>query len=459
MKKEIDFLAQFAKTRGFFFLSSEIYDGFAGVYDYGPLGVELVNNIKKNWWNNMVRGHSDIVGLDSAICMSPRVWSASGHIKNFSDPYVICGETGERLRADTLLEEAGVSADGITDEEKFTELFDKNKKSVKLPDGCKVENLSKVSFGNLLVSASMGTENDFHNGKIYLRGETCQGIYVNYKNIAESMRLKVPFGIGQIGKAFRNEISPRQFLFRTREFEQMELQYFVHPKDAKKYYDQFKKERFDSLCSIGLSKDNLRFKKHENPAFYASEAEDIEYNFPSFGWKEIEGIHNRGDHDLSAHSKESGISLDYLDPETNEKFIPHVIETSAGVGRMAMALLFESVEEEKLENNETRLVSRFAPSIAPITVAVLPLSKNKKLNEQSKDMFNLLKKDFSVWYDETQSIGKRYRRQDEIGTPFCVTVDFETENDKKVTIRQRDSMSQDRVDINDVVDYIKEKIG
>ncbi len=442
-------ISTFAKRKGFVYPSSEIYDGFSGVYDYGPLGVELVNNIKKIWWRDMVHLREDIVGLDSGIFMNPKIWEASGHTKNFADPFVICKKTGVKFRADHLLNEIGIDADERMDIDEFVELFEKNKDKI-VVDGCDSKDLSKPVFFNMLVESNLGNINETDKEKSYLRGETCQGIYVNYKNVVDTMHVSIPFGIAQIGKAFRNEISPRQFLFRTREFEQMEMQYFTHPKDADKFFKHFLEYRFNSLLNLGIKKENLKKVKHKRLVFYAKAATDIEYKY-DFGFKELEGIHNRGDYDLTQHSKHCGVKLDYFNQETNERFIPNIVETSIGIGRVFLALLNEAYDIEKLPDKTERVVLRFKKEVAPIYVSVLPLMKKPELVKKAKEVFNLLNKEFVVMYDESQSIGKRYRRQDEIGTPYCVTIDYETLEDKCVTIRDRDSMEQKRVKIDDLV--------
>ena len=443
------------KRRGFVYPSSEIYGGFAGVYDYGPQGVELVSNIKKEWWKIMVYERPDIVGLDSSIFMNPKIWEASGHVGGFSDPFVECKKDGKRFRADHLLEALGVMADEKMSEEELNTLFEQHKKEIKC-DECNGNDFTTVKKLNLLVESNFGNISKDKNIS-YLRGETAQGIYVNYKNVLDTNPQKIPFGIAQIGKAFRNEISPRQYLFRTREFEQMEMQYFVRPEDEMKYYDTFKEYRMKALLELGIKKENLRWSAHKNLVFYATKADDIEYNFP-FGWGELEGIHARGNYDLTQHQKYSGISLEYFDQEENAKFIPHIVETSAGVGRTLLAIVTDCYDEEEV-NGETRTVLRLNKKLSPVKVAILPLSKKEELCLPSKEIFNELKKNFVCAYDETQSIGKRYRRQDEIGTPFCITYDFDSLNDKTVTIRERDSMKQDRIPIIEVRQYLEERLA
>lgn len=447
----LETIIQLAKQRGFVFPSSEIYDGFAGVYDYGPLGVEMLNNLKNNWWYTMVRTRPDIVGLDSGIAMHPNIWKASGHTEGFADPVTTCQKTGKRFRADHLLEEIGVSADERMSIKEFREVFEKNKQSLKI-EGCNPNDLSEPEFQNLLVTSNLGTIGE--DEVTYLRGETCQGIYVNFKQVLDSMHMKLPFGIAQIGKAFRNEISPRQFLFRTREFEQMEMQYFIHEEDSKRYFEEFLALRLQALQNIGIKKENLRTTPHERLVFYAKAAADIEYRYP-FGFKELEGIHDRGNYDLTQHAKHSGEKLTYFDQETNKHITPNIIETSIGVGRLFLAILTDAYTEETLEDGSERVVLRLQPSIAPMTVAVLPLMRKDGQPEKAKEVYANLAQQYSTYYDETGAIGKRYRRADEIGTPFAVTVDYDTAKDDTVTIRHRDSMQQERVLIKDLATHLQ----
>jgi glycyl-tRNA synthetase len=443
----LDKIVSLCKRRGFIFPSSEIYQGFSAVYDLGPYGVELSNNIKKYWWKEMVQLREDIVGLDSAIFMNPKTWEASGHIKNLSDPLVECKKCHSRLRLDSLLEDYGIFADEKMSEDQINKIFSDNKDKIKCPN-CSAKNFTEAKKFNLLVKSNLGNfTSDWNKAPSYLRGETCQGIYVNFKNILDSSRVKIPFGVAQIGKAFRNEITARQFIFRTREFEQMEMQYFIHPDDYKKDYDKLKETRFNFYLKLGIKPENLRWHQHENLTFYAKEAYDIEYNFP-FGFKELEGIHARGNYDLTQHSKYSGQDFTYLDPKTQEKFIPHVIEASAGVGRSLLAVLCDAYQEEK-NDKETRVVLKLSPKIAPIKIAIFPLLKNKaELVNKAKEVFNVLKEHWQCEFDDNGNIGKRYRRQDEIGTPFCLTVDFDSLDNNSVTIRHRDSMEQERVKID-----------
>jgi glycyl-tRNA synthetase len=450
-------IVQLCKSRGFVFPSSEIYGGFAAVYDYGQLGVELANNIKSAWWKAMVQYRSDVVGLDSAIFMSPKVWEASGHVTGFSDPLAECKSCHARVRVDHLLEEIGVIADEKMSEEQINSLFTENMAKVACPK-CGKHDFSPAKSFNLLVKANLGNfTNDLTREPVYLRGETCQGIYVNFANVLTSSRKRVPFGIAQIGKAFRNEITARQFVFRTREFEQMEMQYFTHPDQEMVEYERLRQLRWQYYLDLGIKAENLQWHKHENLVFYAKEAYDIEYRYP-FGFTELEGVHARGDYDLTQHSKFSGTMLDYTDPVTNEKYTPHIIESSVGVGRTLLAVLVDAYTEEEVEG-EVRVVLKLPKALAPMKIAVLPLSKKEELQGPANNILTSLKRNWMVDYDETQSIGKRYRRQDEIGTPYCVTVDFETLNDQAVTVRDRDTMAQERVAIVDLENYFKQKLA
>lgn len=452
----LDKIVSLCKRRGFVFPSSEIYDGFTAVYDFGPYGVELANNIKKEWWKAMTQLRDDIVGLDSAIFMSPKIWEASGHVKGFSDPLTECKKCHARLRLDALLEEAGVFADEKMTEEEINQIFEKNREKIKCPT-CGASDFTPGKKFNLLVQSNLGNfTSDWTKEPTYLRGETCQGIYVNFKNVMDTARVKIPFGIAQIGKAFRNEITARQFIFRTREFEQMEMQYFVKPGDDLKYYDEWKAARWKFYLDLGLSEKNLKWHKHENLVFYAKEAYDIEYNF-SFGFKELEGIHARGDYDLTQHSKFSGQDLNYLDPTTNEKYTPHVVETSAGVGRTFLAVLCEAYQEEAT-GEDTRIVLKLAPKLAPIKVAIFPLLKNKpELVAKARAVFDELKQTWRCEFDDNGNIGKRYRRQDEIGTPYCLTIDFDSLENDDVTIRERDTMEQKRIKISELPEFFRAK--
>jgi len=430
-----------AKRRGFIFQSSEIYGGFGSCYDFGPLGVEMKNNIKKAWWDEMIKNHENIVGLDAAILMSPKVWQASGHLTaGFADELVECKSCHKRFRADEI-------------------------KSQKCPE-CSGPLMTPRKF-NLMIKSFVGPLED-EAATTYLRAETCQGIYVNFENILNSMRLKIPFGIAQIGKAFRNEITPGDFIFRTREFEQMELQWFCHPKDAKRYFDFWQKERLKWYLNLGIKKENLRIKEvpEKEQPHYAKQALDLEYKFP-FGWKEIEGIHNRGDWDLSNHSKYSGKDLRYFDEETKERYFPYIIETSGGADRSFLVFLCDAFQEVKGGRTKTtkavkeiEILLKLHKDVAPIKVAVLPLVRNKpELVKKAKEVYQLLKPHFVCQYDELGSIGRRYRRQDEVGTTLCLTCDFETLKDETLTIRYRDTMKQERVKISDLINILKEKLN
>lgn len=467
-----------AKRRGFVFPSSEIYGGFAAVYDFGPYGVELARNIREAWWKAMVYDHDNIVGLDSAIFMHPKVWEASGHVGGFSDPLAECRECHSRVRVDHLLEEVGVLADEKMTEAEINTLFTEQKDKIKCPK-CGKQNFTEAKSFNLLVQSNLGnftgdwTKEPARNasdasaridagGPTYLRGETCQGIYVNFKNVLDSSRVKVPFGIAQIGKAFRNEITARQFIFRKREFEQMEMQYFVRPEDAATVYEEWRAKRFQYYLDLGIRAENLRWHQHENLVFYAKAAWDIEYNFP-FGFKELEGVHNRSDYDLTQHSKFSGVDLSYRDPQTGEKFVPWIVETSVGLERTFLAVLSDAYTEEKIGDDDTRVVLKFPKKLAPVQVAVFPLLKNKpELVGKAREVFDALRKSFRVEFDDNGNVGKRYRRQDEIGTPYCVTIDFDTLGageeaslEGTVTVRDRDSMQQERVRVEELTDYLK----
>jgi len=451
-------IVSLCKRRGFVYPSSEIYGGFAAVYDYGHLGVELANNVKEAWWKAIVRYRDDIVGLDSAIFTSPRVWEASGHVGGFSDPLAECKSCHSRLRVDHLLEDVGVMADEKMSEEEINALLSEHMKEIKCPK-CGKSDFSPAKKFNLLVKSNLGNfTGDWEKEPVYLRGETCQGIYVNFANVLNASRKRLPFGIAQIGKAFRNEITARQFIFRTREFEQMEMQYFTPPDQEMVEYEKLRAIRWQYYLDLGLKEENLKWHKHENLVFYAKEAYDIEYNFP-FGFKELEGVHARGNYDLTQHSKFSGQELLYTDPVTNEKYLPHIIECSVGVGRTVLAVITDAYHEEMVDD-EIRVVLRFPYKLAPVKVAILPLSKKEELSVPAKEVAQMLREaDLTVEYDETQSIGKRYRRQDEIGTPLCVTFDFDSLEDKAVTIRDRDTMEQVRVPISELAAEIKKRLA
>lgn len=456
-EQKFEKIISLCKRRGFVYPSSEIYGGFAAVYDYGPYGAELANNIKSAWWKEMVQYNENIVGLDSSIFMHPKIWEASGHVKGFSDPLTECKKCNQRFRVDTLLSEAGVFADEKMSEDEINKVFEENKEKISCIN-CGAKDFTRAEKFNLLVQSNLGNlTQDWTKDPTYLRGETCQGIYVNFKNVLNSSRVKVPFGIAQIGKAFRNEITARQFIFRTREFEQMEMQYFVEPDKEMQHYEIWREKRWKFYLNLGLKEENLKWHKHENLVFYAKEAYDIEYNFP-FGFKELEGIHARGNYDLTQHSKFSKVDLIYQDPITAKKYLPHIVETSAGVGRTFLAVISDAYTEEETEG-ETRVVLKFPAKLSPIKVAVFPLLKNKvELVKKAKEVFDDLKYKFMCEFDDNGNVGKRYRRQDEIGTPYCITIDFETLENDSVTIRDRDSMKQERLPINELENFLALKL-
>ena len=452
-KLTMETIVNLCKTRGFVFPGSDIYGGFANTWDFGPIGVELKNNIKRAWWKRFVQESPNTYGVDAAILMNPKTWEASGHVQSFGDPKMDCKNCKQRFRADTLIEQhskGSVAAEAMTNEE-MEKYIDEN--NIKCPH-CGVKAWTPIRKFNPMFVTSRGTL-EADADKVYLRPETCQGEYVNFLNVQRTMRAKVPFAIAQIGKSFRNEITPGNFLFRTVEFEQMELQNFCKEENSMDTYAEYKKDALQFVEDLGLSAEHLRYHDHDKLAHYAKAACDIQYLFP-IGWQELNGIHHRGTWDLSRHQEYSGKSMLYTDPVTNEKFLPNVIEYSIGADRLTLALLCEAYDEEKLEDGETRVVMHLHPAIAPFKVAVLPLQKN--LSEKAKEVYKLLSKDFMCDYDEAGSIGKRYRREDEIGTPFCVTIDFDTLEDNSVTIRDRDSMQQIRLQIDKVSEYIKEKI-
>ncbi len=423
-------LVSLAKRRGFFFQSSEIYGGIQGVWDYGPLGVALRNNIKRSWWRSMVELRDDVVGIDAGILMNPRVWVASGHVQNFTDPLVECKKCHQRFRADQVSAPRH-EADGG----EFTE----------------------ARQFNLMFKTFMGPAED-SSTQVYLRPETAQGIFVNFANILNSTRMRPPFGIAQIGKAFRNEITPGNSIFRLREFEQMELEYFVPPADEMKWLEYWKEQRLEWYLALGIRREHLRLRAHakDELAHYARGAFDVEYEFP-FGWSELEGIAARGDFDLSAHQKASGKDLSYFDDIIRERYLPHVVEPSAGVDRSMLTLLIDAYHEEQVRD-EQRVVLKLHPSVAPVQVAILPLSRKEPLMASAQAVEHELRPFFRTEYDDTQSIGKRYRRQDEIGTPYAVTIDFETATDQSATIRSRDEMSQVRVPLAGLRQALQERL-
>ncbi len=425
-------LISLCKRRGFIFQSSDIYGGLSSCYDYGPLGSDLKKNIKEFWWRWMVQKHEDIVGLDASILMAPQVWVASGHVEGFTDPLVDCKKCKHRFREDLLLDPH------------------------KCPD-CGGELTESRQF-NLMFKTYMGPVED-DASIVYLRPETAQGIYVNFPNVVKSTRQRVPFGIAQIGKAFRNEITTENFIFRTREFEQMEMQFFVKPGTDKEWFEKWKQDRIDYYKALNIRPEKLRFHQHgpDELAHYAADAFDIQYEFP-FGWKELEGIHNRTNFDLGRHEKFSGKDLAYYDDLTKEKFVPYIIETSAGADRTVLTVLADAYEEQQLEK-DSRTVMHFAPEIAPVKAGIFPLVKKEGLPEIAHEIADKLRPHYHVFYDEGGAVGRRYRRQDEIGTPFCITVDFQTKEDETVTIRERDSMEQVRVKIPELRNWLFEKIN
>lgn len=445
-------IVSLCKRRGFVFPSSEIYGGFAATYDFGPLGFLLKKNIEFAWryWNTQRR--DDVVEIEGAIFMHPRVWEASGHVGGFADLLVEDLVTHKRYRADHLIEEAGLMENaGALSTEQATDLI--KAKGLKSPEG---NALSDVKKFNQLVKTHLGATED-STTLVYLKGESCQNIYLNWKLVQETQRLKLPFGIAQIGKAFRNEITVKNFLFRTREFEQMDVQYFCHPNDADKFYEEWKDYRFKFYSEqLGFSSENLRWRQHDpdERAFYARDAWDVEYQFAELGFKEIEGLHNRGSYDLDQHTKFSGADLTYLDPGTNERFNPYIVESSAGFNRMFLATLFEFYKEDEVKG-EKRVVLALPPRLAPYKAAVFPLLKNKpELVEKARGVYEDLRKNFMVAWDDRGNVGKRYFSQDEIGTPFGITVDFQTLEDGTVTVRDRDTQEQERVKVEELSGYI-----
>ncbi len=490
------------KEYGFIFPSSEIYDGLSAVYDYGQLGVELKNNIKTYWWDSMTKLNDNIVGIDAAIFMHPKVWEASGHVGAFNDPLIDNKDSKKRYRADVLIEDWIAKQDEKIEKEcakaakRFGESFNKemflqtngrvleiaarrdevNRRMAEALNAndlaevrqiiidCEIvcpisgsRNWTEVRQFNLMFSTQMGSVAEGAN-TVYLRPETAQGIFVNFLNVQKTGRMKIPFGIAQIGKAFRNEIVARQFIFRMREFEQMEMQFFVRPGEEMKWWNKWKETRMSWHRALGFGDENYRFHDHEKLAHYANAATDVEFNFP-FGFKEVEGIHSRTDYDLGRHQQFSGKKIQYFDPETGESYVPYVVETSVGVDRMVLQVLSAAYKEEQLENGESRVVLSIPAPLAPIKVAVLPLVKKDGLQEIAMDLVRKLKFDHNVQYDEKDSIGKRYRRQDAIGTPFCVTVDHQTKEDGTVTIRERDTMEQRRVHIDELEAIVADKVG
>ncbi len=495
-------LTAHAKEYGFIFQSSEIYDGLGAVYDYGQMGVELKNNIKKYWWEAMVHLNENIVGIDSAIFMHPKVWEASGHLSAFNDPLIDNRDSKKRYRADGLIEDYMAKLEERMNKEvekgrrRFGEAFDEEQFRTTNPNvlrnkakwdevntrmvealnsdnlaelkqiimDCEIacpisgtRNWTDVRQFNLMFSTQLGTISE-EASTIYLRPETAQGIFVNFLNVQKSARMKVPFGIAQIGKAFRNEIVARQFIFRMREFEQMEMQFFVRPGSELEWFEKWKEARLAWHKALGLGDEKYRYHDHDKLAHYANAATDIEFEFP-FGFKELEGIHSRTDFDLAQHQQFSGRKMQYFDPETGESYVPYVVETSIGLDRTFLAILSAAYCEEKLENGEERVVLRIPPAIAPVKLAVLPLVRKDSLPEKAREIMNELKYDFNCQYDEKDSIGRRYRRQDAIGTPFCITIDHDTLEDNCVTIRYRDTMEQERVPIVSLRSIMEKKVS
>ena len=454
-EKTMEKIVALCKGRGFVYSGSEIYGGLANTWDYGPLGVEFKNNVKKAWWKKFVQESPYNVGLDAAILMNPKVWVASGHVGGFSDPLMDCKDCKTRHRADNLIEDAtGENPAGWSNEEMLQYIKDKG---IACPK-CGSTNFTDIRKFNLMFKTFQGVTED-SKSELYLRPETAQGIFVNFKNVQRTARKKLPFGIGQVGKSFRNEITPGNFTFRTREFEQMELEFFCKPGEDLKWFEYWQEYCRQFLLSLNIKEENIKFRAHEQEelSHYSNATTDVEYLFP-FGWGELWGIADRTDFDLKQHMEHSGESLEYSDPETGEKYIPYCIEPSLGADRVALALITEAYDEEVVdaEKNDVRVVLRFHPFIAPVKRAVMPLSK--KLSEGAGKVYTELAKYFNCEYDEAGSIGKRYRRQDEIGTPFCVTYDFESEEDGAVTVRERDSMAQERIKISELKEYIEKRL-
>ncbi|MBQ4517803.1 MAG: glycine--tRNA ligase [Clostridia bacterium] len=457
-EKTMEKLVALCKGRGFVYPGSEIYGGLANAWDYGPLGVELKNNIKRAWWKKFIQESPYNVGLDAAILMNSKTWVASGHVGGFSDPLMDCRECKARHRADNLIEEyfkakgETMVVDGWSNEQMLAFI---NENDIVCPK-CGKKNFTDIRKFNLMFKTFQGVTED-STSELYLRPETAQGIFVNFKNVQRTTRKKVPFGIGQVGKSFRNEITPGNFIFRIREFEQMELEFFCAPGEDLKWFQYWKDYCVNWLLSLGIKMENLKLRDHsqEELSHYSNATTDVEFMFP-FGWGELWGIADRTDFDLKQHATHSGENFEYTDPVTNEKYIPYCIEPSLGADRVTLAFLTEAYDEEQVGDNDTRVVMRFHPALAPIKVAVLPLSK--KLSEGASELYQELAKNFMCEYDESGSIGKRYRRQDEIGTPFCITYDFDSPENGTVTIRERDSMEQVTVKIEEVIPYIEERL-
>ncbi len=457
-EKTMEKIVALCKGRGFVYPGSDIYGGLANSWDYGPLGVEFKNNVKRAWWKKFVQESKYNVGLDAAIIMNPKTWVASGHVGGFSDPLMDCKECKARFRADQLIEDfckakgETIAVDGWTNEQ-MLEYIQTN--DVVCPE-CGKKNFTDIRKFNLMFKTFQGVTEDSQS-ELFLRPETAQGIFVNFKNVQRTSRKKIPFGIAQVGKSFRNEITPGNFVFRTREFEQMELEFFCAPGTDLDWFKYWKDYCMNFLLTLGIREENLRFRDHakEELSHYSNATTDIEFVFP-FGWGELWGIADRTDYDLKQHAEHSGESMDYTDPVTNERYVPYCVEPSLGADRVALAFLVDAYDEEKLEGDDVRVVLRLHPALAPIKAAVLPLSK--KLSDKAGEVFEMLSKKYRIEFDDAGSIGKRYRRQDEIGTPFCITYDFESEADGCVTVRERDSMEQVRMPISELIAYLDEKI-
>jgi glycyl-tRNA synthetase len=456
----MDKILSLAKRRGFVFQGSEIYGGLANSWDYGPLGVELKNNVKKAWWASFVRNRHDVVGIDSAIMMNPTVWEASGHVGGFSDPLMDCKSCKNRHRADKLIEETlearkepEILVEGLSHVEMMAKIVELD---IQCPV-CGAKDFTDIRQFNLMFKTHQGVTDDTA-AVVYLRPETAQGIFVNFRNVVTTSRKRIPFGIAQTGKSFRNEITPGNFIFRTREFEQMEMEYFCHPDQSMELFEYWKAFCKEWVLDYGLKESSIRLRDHSEKelSHYSSATTDIDFRFP-FGWGELWGIAHRGNFDLTQHQTYSKKDLQYTDPTSGDKYLPHVIEPALGVDRLALAFIVDAYEEEELEGGESRVVLKFDKRLAPIQVAFLPLSK--KLSEPAQEIFQKIAGEFVCDYDESQSIGKRYRRQDEIGTPFCVTIDFDTLEDNSVTVRDRDSMAQDRVAVDQLINFMRDKLA
>ena len=452
----MDKIVAFCKRRGFVYQSSEIYGGIRSSYDYGPLGIEMKRNIKEEWWRRTVHMRDDVVGLDAAIIMHPKVWEASGHLSGFNDMLVESRSSKRRYRADHLIEEAtGMEVEGLSPE-KLTEIIEHDERIKDPVDGGR--DFAPVRPFNLMFETYTGPVKAPEN-VVYLRPETAQGMFVNFKNVLQTSRVKVPFGIAQMGKSFRNEITPGNFIFRTREFEQMELEFFVEPGTDEEWFEYWLEERWNWYTSLGLNRENLRRYEHpkDKLSHYSKRTVDIEYYFPFRGWSELEGIANRTDYDLKQHAGFSGENLTYFDQATGQSYVPYVIEPAGGPDRMMLAFLVDAYNEEEVRG-ETRTVLKLHPRLAPIKAAVLPLTKKEPVASVARDLYGELKGDYRVFYDDSGAIGRRYRRQDEAGTPFCVTVDFDTLEDKQVTVRDRDTMEQERIPIDAVRERLRARI-